>query len=130
MDVSVTLNAKLNDSQMEVLERFKQFQQAMIDKDESSLNEIMDNNYTLTHMSGKVQTKHEYIEDILNGVLNYYHSTIIEPTIIITDDLYAKFTADVELDAKVYGIKGNWMLNTNVTMKKIDDIWYLSKWDN
>ena len=130
MDVSVILNSKLDDSQMEVLERFKQFQQAMIDKDESSLNDIMDDSYTLTHMSGKVQTKQEYIEDILNGVLNYYHSTIIEPTIIFTEDMYAKFTADVELDAKVYGIKGNWTLDTDVTMKKIEDVWYLSKWDN
>jgi len=102
----------------------------MIDKDESSLNDIMDDSYTLTHMSGKVQTKQEYIEDILDGVLNYYHSTIIEPTIIVTEDMYAKFTADVELDAKVYGIKGNWTLDADVTMKKIEDVWYLSKWDN
>jgi len=130
MNVSVVCYNNLDDSQMEVLERFKEFQQAMIDKDESLLNEIMDDSYTLTHMSGKVQTKQEYIQDIINGVLNYFHSTINEPTIIITDDKYAKFTADVELDAKVYGIKGNWTLNTNVTMKKVDDIWYLSKWDN
>ena len=130
MNVSVISANKLDDYQMEILDRFKEFQQAMIDKDEASLNEIMDDSYTLTHMSGKVQTKHEYIQDIVNGVLNYYHSTIKEPTIIITDDKYAKFSADVELDAKVYGIKGNWTLNTNVTMKKVDGIWYLSKWDN
>ena len=125
MNVSVISANKLDDYQMEILDRFKEFQQAMIDKDEASLNEIMDDSYTLTHMSGKVQTKHEYIQDIVNGVLNNYHSTIKEPTIIITDDKYAKFSADVELDAKVYGIKGNWTLNTNVTMKKVDGIWYL-----
>ena len=129
-DVTLIVYMKLDEVEMQVLERFIEFQQAMIDKDESILNEIMDDNYTLTHMSGKVQTKQEYIQEIANGVLNYYHSTIIEPTITITDDKYAKLTADVKLDAKVYGIKGNWTLKTNVTMKKIDDVWYLSKWDN
>ena len=129
MDVSVILNELLDDSQNEVLERFKEFQQAMIDKDESALNNIMDESYTLTHMSGKIQTKQEYIIDIIGGVLNYYHSTIKEPKIIV-NDIYARLTADVELDAKVYGIKGRWTLNTNITMKKIDGKWYLSQWDN
>ena len=129
MDVSVILNELLDDSQNEVLERFKEFQQAMIDKDESALNNIMDESYTLTHMSGKIQTKQEYIIDIIGGVLNYYHSTIKEPKIIV-NDIYARLTADVELDAKVYGIKGRWTLNTNITMKKINGKWYLSQWDN
>lgn len=129
MDVSVILNESLDDSQNEVLERFKEFQQAMIDKDEYALNKIMDENYTLTHMSGKIQTKQEYIIDIIEGVLNYYHSTIKEPKIIV-NDIYARLKADVELDAKVYGIKGNWTLNTNITMKKINGEWYLSQWDN
>ena len=129
-NVTLIVKNKPDEVEMQVLERFKEFQQAMIDKDESILNEIMDDSYTLTHMSGKVQTKQEYIQEITNGVLNYYHSTIMEPTITITDDRYAKLTADVKLDAKVYGIKGDWTLKTNVTMKKIDNVWYLSKWDN
>lgn len=69
MDVSIILNESLDDSQNEVLERFKEFQQAMIDKDESALNNIMDENYTLTHMSGKIQTKQEYIIDIIEEFL-------------------------------------------------------------
>lgn len=129
-DVSIILSNQLDNIQVEILNKFKEFQQAMINKDEDSLNIIMDNNYTLTHMSGKIQTKKEYIKDIMNGVLNYYHSTIIEPVINIHDDSHAKLTADVELDAKVYGIKGKWTLNTKILMEKRNGIWYLSKWDN
>ena len=44
-----------------------EFQKAMIEKDSSKLNEIMDDNYTLTHMSGKTQTKQEYIDEIMDG---------------------------------------------------------------
>ncbi|MBE6486842.1 MAG: nuclear transport factor 2 family protein, partial [Methanosphaera stadtmanae] len=107
-----------------------EFQQAMIDKDAKMLNSIMDEDYTLIHMSGKIQTKQEYIEDIVNGILNYYHSTIIEPSIVILEEKYAKLNADVELDAKVYGIKGTWTLHTEILMEKIENKWILSKWEN
>ena len=129
-DVSLINHTELDSIQMEVLNKFKEFQQAMIDKDAKTLNSIMSEDYTLTHMSAKIQTKQEYIKDIIDGVLNYYHSTIINPNIVILEDKYAKLNADVELDAKVYGIKGTWTLNTEILMEKIENIWILSKWDN
>ena len=129
-DVSLINHTEFDSIQMEVLNKFKEFQQAMIDKDAKTLNSIMSEDYTLTHMSGKIQTKQEYIKDIIDGVLNYYHSTIINPNIVILEDKYAKLNADVELDAKVYGIKGTWTLNTEILMEKIENIWILSKWDN
>ena len=129
-DVSLINHTELDSIQMEVLNKFKEFQQAIIDKDAKTLNFIMSEDYTLTHMSGKIQTKQEYIKDIIDGVLNYYHSTIINPNIVILEDKYAKLNVDVELDAKVYGIKGTWTLNTEILMEKIENIWILSKWDN
>lgn len=129
-DVSLITNTELNTFQLEVLNKFKEFQQAMINKDAKTLNSIMSEDYTLTHMSGKIQTKNDYIKDIIDGVLNYYHSTIIDPNIVILEDKYAKLIADVELDAKVYGIKGTWTLNTEILMEKIENKWILSKWEN
>ena len=83
----------------------------MIEKDLEKLNELLDDNYTLTHMSGKTQTKQEYIDEIMDGTLNYYESIIDSPTIIIENN-NALFKADVTLDAKVYGIKGRWTLHS------------------
>ncbi|RAP49040.1 MAG: hypothetical protein BZ138_08385 [Methanosphaera sp. rholeuAM270] len=114
----------------EVLERFKEFQQALIEKDEKTLNEIMEDDYILTHMSGKTQTKNEFIEEIINGTLNYYNSTIIEPEISFINENLARIIALVKLDAKVYGIKGTWTLNTDIAMKKVDKQWFLNKWKN
>ena len=119
-----------NSKEEEVLERFKEFQQALIEKDEKTLNEIMEDDYILTHMSGKTQTKNEFIEEITNGTLNYYNSTIIEPRIKFINENLARIIADVKLDAKVYGIKGTWTLNTDIAMKKADNQWFLNKWKN
>lgn len=129
-DISIILDKKLNTSQEEVLETFKEFLEAMIEKNDEKLYEIMDDNYILTHMSGKRQTKEEYITEIMDGTLNYYKSKIIHPRISFIDETHARLIADVELDAKVYGIKGNWTMNSEVFMKKIDDKWFLNQWEN
>ena len=130
MSVSVVNKGDLTSNQEEVLERFIEFQYAMIEKDLEKLNEILDDSYTLRHMSGKTQTKQEYIDEIMDGTLNYYKSTINTPIIIICEKDKAILEADVTLDAKVYGIKGIWTLHSEQTMERINDKWYLSKWDN
>lgn len=127
--VSVKNKKEMTKQEEEVLERFKEFQKAMIEKDYSKLNEIIHDNYTLTHMSGKTQTKQEYIDEIMDGTLNYYKSTINNPIISIEKDEKAVLKADVTLDAKVYGIKGTWTLHSQQSMKKINDKWYLYEWD-
>lgn len=130
MSVSVVNKGDLTSNQEEVLERFIEFQYAMIEKDLEKLNEILDDSYTLRHMSGKTQTKEEYIDEIMDGTLNYYKSTINNPIIIICEKDKAILEADVTLDAKVYGIKGIWTLHSEQTLERINDEWYLSKWDN
>lgn len=130
MSVSVVDKGDLNQDQEDVLERFIEFQYAMIEKDLEKLNELLEDNYTLTHMSGKTQTKDEYIGEIMDGTLNYYKSIIHNPIITIKEKDKAILKADVTLDAKVYGIKGTWTLHSEQTMEKINGKWYLSKWDN
>ncbi|MBE6512628.1 MAG: nuclear transport factor 2 family protein [Methanobrevibacter olleyae] len=130
MTVSVVDKGNLNQDQEDVLERFIEFQYAMIEKDLEKLNELLEDNYTLTHMSGKTQTKDEYIGEIMDGTLNYYKSIIHNPIITIKEKDKAILKADVTLDAKVYGIKGTWTLHSEQTMEKINGKWYLSKWDN
>ena len=130
MSVSVVNKGNLNDDQEEVLERFIEFQYAMIEKDLEKLNELLKDNYTLRHMSGKTQTKTEYIDEIMDGTLNYYKSIINNPIIMIKEKDKALLKADVTLDAKVYGMKGTWTLHSEQTMEKIGGKWYLSKWDN
>ena len=85
-------------------------------------------NYTLTHMSGKTQTKQEFIDEIMDGTLNYYKSTINNPDIKVCGENKSIFKADVTLDAKVYGIKGTWTLHSQQTLEKINNKWYISKW--
>ena len=130
MNVEVICDKSFSDVDNEILDRFIEFQQALIDKDEDKLNEILTEKYELIHMSGKRQTKQEFISEIMDGTLNYYRSEIIDPTVLWDDAERATLVADVALTAKVYGIEGKWTLDTSVDFEKIDGKWYFTKWDN
>lgn len=129
-DVELICEKSFSDADNEIINRFIEFQQALIDKDENKLNEILAEKYELVHMSGKKQSKGEFIGEIMNGTLNYYKSEIIEPVILWDDHERATLIADVTLTAKVYGINGKWTLDTTVDFEKVDGEWYFTKWDN
>ena len=67
----------------EIIQRFKELNQAMIDKDRNKLMEIMSEDATLTHMSGKTQTREEYIGEIMDGTLNYFKYELKNPVVEI-----------------------------------------------
>ena len=129
-DVELICDKSFSDVDSEILDRFIEFQQALIDKDEVKLDEILTEKYELVHMSGKKQSKQEFISEIMDGTLNYYKSEIIEPTILWDDNERATLVGDVTLTAKVYGVNGKWTLDTSIDFEKIDGEWYFTKWDN
>ena len=69
MNVEVICDKSFSDVDNEILDRFIEFQQALIDNDEDKLNEILSEKYELIHMSGKRQTKQEFISEIMDGTL-------------------------------------------------------------
>ena len=71
----------------------------MIEKDSSKLKESMSINAHLIHMTGKIQTREEYINDILDNTLNYYDYEILS---------FTENEAIIKLLAKVYGGTKNW----------------------
>lgn len=129
-DVEIICGKSFSGVDGEILDRFVEFQEALIDKDDGKLNEIIDDDYELVHMSGKTQSKDEFIGEVMDGTLNYFKSEILDPTILWDDDNNASLIADVTLTAKVYGARGKWTLNTVANFRKVNDVWLIGKWDN
>lgn len=117
-------NNKMSDNEEEiVLNRYKQMQQAMCDKDEDVLNEVIKDGTTFTHMSGKTQTKEEYIYDIVTKRLDYKSYTIENPEVTIEENK-AVLKARVSLTANAYGAYGTYPFNVTAYFEKIDGNWY------
>ena len=104
-------------------DQFGQMWQYMTSKNIEALAEIMKDDFTLTHMTGKKQTKEEYLEDIKKGQLNYYTAKIHNLQININEDK-AKIIGDTEVVAAVYGGNRNtWPLRLTFNLENISGKW-------
>ncbi len=111
-----------NNEEDNVLNRYKEMQQAMVDKDEDVLKEVIKDGTTFTHMSGKTQTKEEYIADIVSRKLDYKSYTIEHPEVTIEGNK-AILKAKVSLTANAYGAYGTYPFNVTAYFEKINGKW-------
>ena len=118
----------LDNEEENVLNRYKEMQQAMIDKDIDKLNKIVKDGTTFTHMAGRTQTKEEYFEDIRRGSLDYQSYTIEDPKVTI-DGNKAILKARVTLTANAYSAQGSYPFNISAYFEKVDGQWlYTNKY--
>ena len=108
-----------------IIERYQAVQQAMIDKDIDTLDEIILDGTTFTHMSGKTQTKEEYFADIRDGRLDYQNYTMTDAEVVINGD-DATLTCHVVLTANAYGAQGSWPFDVTAHLVRINGEWYLT----
>ena len=113
----------MNTDEAAVLAAYETIQQAMIDKDIDTLDRVILDGTTFTHMSGKTQTKEEYFADIRDGRLDYQSYTM-ENTRVVIDGDEATLTSRVVLTANAYGAQGSWPFNVTAHFTKIDGEWY------
>lgn len=106
----------------EVYATYEAINIAMIKKDRDAMERYFDEKLTFTHMSGKKQTREEFIGEILDGTLNYYKIDTKDYSISVTGDT-ARMKVTHTLTAKVYGISGAWTLAGENTYRKRGGIW-------
>ena len=106
----------------EVYATYQAINKAMIEKDRAKMELYFDKNLIFTHMSGKKQTREEFISEIMDGTLNYFKIDTKDFSISVNDDT-AHMKVTHTLTAKVYGISGSWTMSGENTYKKRDGIW-------
>ena len=106
----------------EVYSAFEAINNAMIEKDQTAMERYFDKNLIFTHMSGKKQTREEFIGEIMDGTLNYFKVDTKDYSIRVDGDT-AQMKVTHTLTAKVYGISGSWTMSGENTYKKRGGIW-------
>lgn len=106
----------------EVYSAYEAINNAMIEKDRTAMERYFDKNLTFTHMSGKKQTREEFIGEIMDGTLNYFKVDTKDFSIRVDGDT-AHMKVTHTLTAKVYGISGSWTLGGENIYKKRNGIW-------
>ena len=127
--VPIVTSQSFNQQEKEVLIEFRNHIEALIRKDRAAIEAFLAPSFQLIHMTGKVQDRNDFINEVMGGILNYYKSRLVNPQIEINNNI-AKMRVDVEFDANVYGMRGNWTLYSKNTFQKINNRWYFIKWNN
>ena len=99
----------------------------MIEKDMELLGESMDESFVLVHMTGMRQTKHQYMDYIANGTLNYYSEKTERMEIAVSGD-QAEIVGQSRVNAAVFGGgKHVWNLQLSMKAVKRNGKWYMTE---
>lgn len=129
-NVNLMCEKSFSEADQEIVDMFIEFQQALIDEDLDKLDDMVLDVEDFINVIGKYQSKNEFISQIDDGTLSYSKFDILNPTILFDDDNAASLIANIRLAVEINGKELRVISNSIVSFQKIDDKWYLSKWDN
>ena len=112
----------LDEDQLAVLYQQARYCQAMTDADTDTLRKIIAEDTVFTHMSGRQQTREEYLADIKSGALRYYTIGIDHP-VVEMDGTLASVTYTSVLNANAYGARGTYRMTGTHWYEHRDSAW-------
>jgi hypothetical protein len=112
------------DDKSQVIALTRQLTQLMIDKDTAGLNNILDTHFTLTHITGYVQSKAEWLAEIESERMKYYAYKEVKTAVEINGN-NATFTGQNLLDARIWGSRNNWRLQQKMLLEKRNGKWII-----
>ena len=83
---------------------------AMVEQDVDTLSSLMDDNLILRHITGKTQTKKEWLDDVATGNMYYINIENTKMAIKI-DGERATIDHTNIIEARIYGSYGTWTLS-------------------
>ncbi|WP_161978485.1 nuclear transport factor 2 family protein [Streptococcus sp. S784/96/1] len=108
----------------EMIVIFEQMRQAMINKDIATLKAILPDDYVAVHITGRTQTKAEWLADIENGEMNYYDFLDTAYTFSQEGDRVL-MQVKQRIHAKIYGSEGTWSVPGDRYFQKRDGQWQI-----
>ena len=116
----------ISSDEEEVLAVTRQLAQLMIDRDTAAMNKILNEDYTLTHMTGYVQPKAEWFNEVTKESMKYYSAKEVSHSVTVDGN---KGTARMQnlVDARIWGSRNTWRLQQIMTLEKRNGKWIILK---
>lgn len=108
----------------EVLQTVRSLAELMIKKNISEMERILDENYTLTHMTGYVQPKDEWFKEVLSERMKYFSAKEVKYNVQIKDNK-AEVTMQNLVDARIWGSRNTWRLQQIMKLEKRKEKWII-----
>ncbi|CAJ1177993.1 hypothetical protein FD33_GL000952 [Companilactobacillus paralimentarius DSM 13238 = JCM 10415] len=110
-----------------IMQLYRDENTAMVKKDINRLNEILASSMTLTHMTGYVQPKLEWIDQIQNDEMQYLSSKEDDIKNIEINGSKASLVGQNQVQAKIWGGGVNtWPLQMKMYYEKKNGEWIIT----
>lgn len=113
-----------NNDEFEVAKTVRLLSDLMIKKDTAEMNKILDENFTLTHITGYVQSKLEWFNEVSRETMKYYSSNEVSFTSKLNDNR-VDVTVQNLVNARIWGIENTWRLEQKMKLEKRNDKWII-----
>lgn len=116
----------VNKDEAQILAVTRQLTQLMIEGNTAAMAGIVDEHFTLTHITGYVQPKEEWFAEIERESMKYYSAREVKHEIKIAGNK-ANFMNQNLLDARIWGSRNTWRLQQRMTLEKRGENWIIVK---
>ncbi|MEL4506072.1 nuclear transport factor 2 family protein [Luteococcus sp. H138] len=97
----------------EVQTAYRELYEAMVAADTTRLDALLDESFTLTHMTGLVQPKRDWLAAIASGQMRY-HATQEASVRVKVSGEQAQLVGQNHTDATIYGSHAVWPLQLTI----------------
>jgi hypothetical protein len=110
--------------EIQIIELTRQLTQNMIERNTLGIDKIVDADFTLTHITGYVQSKAEWFSEIESERMKYYTYQEVYTSVKIQGDK-ASFVGRNILDARIWGTRNKWRLQQTMQLEKRNEKWII-----
>jgi hypothetical protein len=123
---TLIMQEDINNDEAAVMATVRQLAEFMIARDTSAMNKILDEHYTLTHMTGYVQPKAEWFNEVIKESMKYYSEKEVNYSVKINANK-ASVTVQNMVDARIWGSRNVWRLQQIMQLEKRNNKWIILK---
>ena len=116
----------LSTDEPQILSVTRQLTQLMIERNTAGMASIVDEDFSLTYITGYVQSRQEWFAEIEKESMKYYSAQEIKHEIKINGNK-AEFMNQKFIDARIWGNRNTWRLQQKMTLRKRNGKWVILK---
>lgn len=120
------LKKKLQKQEDFLIDLLDSYHTAMVKADIRLLDQLLDESFVLTHITGYRQPKHEWLDVIRSSDFDYHGISFLngKPKATILNNLWQGSIKGIgKFDATIHGMKNPWMLEFSIKLEKKNNIW-------
>ncbi|WP_339727783.1 nuclear transport factor 2 family protein [Maribacter stanieri] len=96
----------------------------MINRDLEAMDKILDKSFTLTHITGYVQSRSDWLKEIEAETMKYYNYVPQSRDVNIAGKKAEVIEQNV-LDARIWGTWNKWGLQQTIQLEKRNNTWII-----